>query len=182
MNSVTPQRIALLSLQVSLLLGISTGVSALLLPLAHPAAVLCLAGAMLAGYALFGGYVGLAGLYLALHHRRMERRRAALAAATVLLFALVWGASYVQGATGLVRETRDILSTFETEKGLLTRLCVANAVRASYRRAASRAIDREVCTNAADYLHHVPVLHDAGMPEAKLVRRLEANYRSVTCF
>ena len=182
MNSVSPQRIARLALQVSVLLGICIGVSALLLPLAHGAAVLCLAGTLLAGYVLFGGYVGLAGLYLTLYHRQMERRPAVMAAAAVLLFALVWGASFVQGANGLVRETRAILSTFETDKDLLARLCVANAVREGYRRAASRAIDREVCANDADFLRHVPVLQDAGIPEAKLVRRLEANYRSVRCF
>lgn len=182
MNSVSPQRIALLALQVSVLLGLNIGVSALLLPLAHEAAVLCLIASLLAGYALFGGYVGLAGLYLTLHYRQMERRPAALAAAAVLLFALVWGGGFVQGANGLVHETRAILATFETDKGLLARLCVANAVRPSYRRAASRAIDRDVCTNEADYLHHVPVLKDAGMPKAKLARRLEANYRSVTSF
>ncbi|WP_165075147.1 MULTISPECIES: hypothetical protein [unclassified Desulfovibrio] len=182
MNRVSPQRIALLALQVSVLLGLCIGVSALLLPLAHVAAVLTLALSLLAGYALFGGYVGLAGLYLTLHHRRMERGPAVMAAAAVLLFALVWGGSFVQGGNGLVRETRAILSTFETEKGLLARLCIANAVREGYRRGRSRAIGRDACASGEDYLRHIPVLRDAGMPEAKLVRRLEANYRSVTCF
>lgn len=178
---VTPQRIALLALQVSVLLGIGIGVSALLLPLAHPVAVLLLAGSTLACYALFGAYVGLSGLYLWLYRRQMELRPALLAAAAVALFALVWGASFVQGANGLVRETRTILATFETDKGLLARLCIANAVREGYRRAASRAIARDVCANEGDYLAHMPVLEDADFPEAKLVRKLEANYRSVTC-
>ena len=182
MNAVSPKTIALLAFQVSILIGLSIGVAALLLPLTNPVAILALAFAMLAGYALLVGYVGLSSLYLILHWRVMQGRQAAWACVAVGLFALLWGSVFESGHNAIVHETRAILSTFETRKGPLERLCIANAVRDSYKRALNHKVDRDICKNEADYLRHLPVVRDDDFPTAKLIRQLEANYRSVSCF
>ncbi|MBD5646564.1 MAG: hypothetical protein HDQ89_02725 [Desulfovibrio sp.] len=182
MNHVSPGTIALLAFQVSVLLGLSLGVAALLLPLANSVAILALAFTMLAGYALLVGYVGLSSIYLFLHWREMPRRQAAWACVAVGLFALLWGSVFESGPNAIVHETGAILSTFETRKGLLTRLCIVNEVRETYKRALHHKIDRDICKNEADFLQHLAVVRDEDVPSAKLVRQLEARYRSVSCF
>lgn len=182
MNPVSPGTIALLAFQVSILLGLSLGVAALLLPLANSVAILALAFTMLAGYGLLVGYVGLSSLYLMLHWREMPRRQAVWACVAVGLFVLLWGSLFESGPNAIMHETRAILGTFETKKGLLTRLCIVNTVRSSYKRALNHKIDRDICKNEADFLEHLPVVRDDDVPTAKLVRQLEANYRSVSCF
>lgn len=182
MNPVPPKTIALLAFQVSILLGLSLGLAALLLPLTNSVAILAVAFTMLAGYALLVGYVGLSCLYLFLHWREMPGRQAAWACVVVGLFALLWGSVFESGPNAIVHETRAILSTFETKKGLLTRLCIVNEVRDNYKRALNHKVDRDICKNEADFLQHLPVVQDDDFPPAKLVRQLEANYRSVSCF
>lgn len=182
MHDVSPGTIALLGFQVSILLGLCIGVAALLLPLANSVAILALAGALFAGYALLVGYVGLSGLYLCLYWREMVGRQAAWACAAVALFALLWGGAFESGPNAIVKETRTILATFESGRGLLERLSIVNAVRPAYKRALARKLDRDVCKNEADYLRHLPVARDDGIPSARLIRQLEANYRSVSCF
>lgn len=182
MNPVSPGTIALLAFQVSVLLGLCMGIAALLLPLANSVAILALGFTMLAGYALLVGYVGLSCLYLFLHWRDMPRRQAAWACVAVGLFVLLWGNVFESGPNAIAHETRAILSTFETRKDLLTRLCIVNTVRDSYKRALNHKIDRDICKNEADFLEHLPVVRDDDVPTAKLVRQLEANYRSVSCF
>lgn len=182
MNTVSPKAIALLAFQVSCLMGLCIGVAALLLPLTNAVAILALAITLLAGYALLVGYVGLSSLYLFLHWREMRGRQLAWACVAVGIFTLLWGSVFESGPNAIVHETRAILSTFETKKGLLERLCIANAVRDSYKRALNHKIDRDLCKNEADFLHHLPVIQDDDVPAAKVIRRLEASYRSVSCF
>ena len=182
MHDVSPGTIALLGFQVSILLGLCIGVTALLLPLANSVAILGLAITLLAGYALLVGYVGLSSLYLCFCWRGMPGRQVAGACAAVALFALLWGGVFQSGPNAIVRETRTILTTFESERGLLGRLSIANAVRPAYKRALARKLDRDVCKNEADYLRHLPLARDDGIPSARLIRQLEANYRSVSCF
>ena len=182
MYAVSPGTIALLAFQVSVLLGLCIGVAALLLPLANSVAVLARAFTMLAGYALLVGYLGLSCLYLFLHWREMPRKQAAWACVAIGLFALLWVSVFESGPNAIVHQTQSILSTFETRKGLLTRLCIVNTVRDSYKRALSHKVDRDICKNEADFLQHLPVVRDDDVPTAKLIRQLEANYRSVSCF
>lgn len=182
MNSVSPKTIALLAFQVSILLGLSIGVAAQLLPCTGSLGVLALAFATLVGYALLVGYVGLACLSLLLYWREMDRRHALWACVAVALFTLLWGSLFESGPNGTVRETRAILSTFHSNKGLLARIGIANAVRDTYKRSQAGKIRRDICKNDADYRRHVPVLKDEDFPAEKLIRQLEANYRSVTCY
>lgn len=182
MPSVSPRTIALLAFQASILMGVCMGVSALFLPLTHALAIVTLACAMLAAYVLLVGYVGLSSLYLLLNWRQMDRGPAVWACVAVALFALFWGSVFETGPNAVVHETRSILSTFETDKGLLRRLSIANAVREPYKRALSHKIDRDICRNEADFLRHLGVLRDDDVPPAKLIRQLEANYRAVSCF
>lgn len=182
MNSVSPKTIALLAFQVSILLGLATGVAALLLPCMGSLGVLALAFATLAGYALLVGYVGLSCLYLLLHWRELDRKQAIWACVAVALFTLLWGGVFESGPNARMQETRAILSTFKSDKGLVARIGIANAVRDTFKHAQSAKIRRDICKNATDYLGHVPVLKDEDYPTDKIIRQLEANYRSVTCY
>lgn len=181
MTSVSPKTIALLAFQVSILLGLVTGVAALLLGCTGSLGVLALVFAMLAGYAFLLGYVGLSCLYLLLHWKELDRKQALWACVAVALFTLLWGGVFRSGPNHTVEETQAILSTFHSDKGILARIGIANAVRDTFRSARAAKIRRDICKNGADYLGHVPVLNDEDFPTEKLIRKLEANYRSVTC-
>lgn len=179
---ISPGRIAWMAVQVSTLIAVCIGVTTLLLPLTGTWAILGLGAAMLAGYLLLVGYLGLSSLYLLLHYRQMKRRQVALAAVTIGLFAIFWGGIFERGYNATIRETRGILSSFATDKGLLAKISVANAVRGTYRRAVDKKVERGICRNEEDFLRHLPVYTDNGIPISKLTRELEASYKSVSCF
>lgn len=182
MENISPKRIALMAVQVSVLLGVCIGVTCLLLPLTNAVAIFCLIVSIAVAYILFIGYLGLSSLYLLFHHRQMNKRQAALAGVTIGLFALLWAGIFESGFNTTVHETRSILSTFKTDKGLFTRLGVVNAVRDTYKRSLTKKIARDICKNEEDYLEHLPVLKDDGGSISRFTRQLEAGYRAVTCF
>lgn len=182
MNYISPNRIATLAIQVSFLIGLCIGLTSLLLPLTNTVAIFFLILSILAGYVLLIGYLGLSTLYLLLHYKQMNKRQAALAGVAIGLFALLWAGIFESGFNTTLHETRSILSTFKTDKGLFTRLAVVNTVRDTYQHSLAKKIDRDICKNEEDFLEHLPILDDKGVSASKLTRQLEAGYRAVSCF
>lgn len=182
MNNISPNRIVLLAIQVSFLLALCIGVTSLLLPLTNSMAIFFLIFSVLAGYVFLIGYLGLSTLYLLLHYKHMNKRQAALAGVAIGLFAILWAGIFESGFNTTLHETRSILSTFKTDKGIFTRLAVVNTVRDTYQRSLAKKIDRDICKNEEDYLEHLHVFHDEGISISKLTRQLEAGYRAVSCF
>ena len=182
MEIISPKRIAFMAIQVSALLGVCIGMTCLLLPLTNAVAIFCLIVSIAVGYILFVGYLGLSSLYLLLHYKQMNKRQAAWAAVAVGCFALLWAGIFESGFNTTVHETRSILTTFKTDRGLFTRLAVVNTVRDTYKRSLKKKIARDICKNEEDFLGHLPVLKDDGGSISRLTRELEAGYRTVSCF
>ena len=182
MTTITPKRIAFMAAQVSALLGVCIGMTCLLLPLTNAVAIFCLIVSIAVGYILFVGYLGLSSLYLLLNYKEMNKRQAVWAAVAIGFFTLIWAGIFESGFNTTVHETRSILSTFKTDKGLFTRLAVVNTVRDTYKRSLTKKIDRDICKNEEDFLGNLPVLNDDGGSISRLTRELEAGYRAVSCF
>lgn len=182
MNNISPTRIVFLAIQVSAIIVLCIGVTSLLLPLTNAVPIFFLIISILAGYTLFVGYLGLSTLYLLLHYKAMIKRQVVLAALTIGIFALVWTEIFDSGYNTIIHETRSILSTFKTNKGMFTRLGIVNAVRDTYTYSLEKKIEQDICKNEEDYLEHLPILDDKGVSTSKLTRQLEAGYRAVSCF